>query len=273
MTETLTLTDASERLGVHYMTAYRYVRTGRLAAVKDGGQWRVTVSDLESFEANDTPTQRVDVTPPRLVKRLMAGDENGSFQILESAMASGADAEEVYLELLGPAMHQIGEQWASGDISIADEHVASSTALRVTSRLGQRVDSRGRNRGTVLLASVSGDYHFLPTAMIRDLLRFRGFNVLDLGANTPAESIIDMANTIGDDLIAIGIAATNPDSDEIVRSTLATVNAELDLPIVVGGAAFSGAEHIQSLGTCIPSMSGSEVLDIFETIYTEARSR
>jgi excisionase family DNA binding protein len=34
--ETLTLHEAAERLGVHYMTAYRYVRHGQLFATKVG---------------------------------------------------------------------------------------------------------------------------------------------------------------------------------------------------------------------------------------------
>jgi len=46
---TLSLRECAERLGVHYMTAYRYVRTGMLAAVKQGTEWRVAVEDLESF--------------------------------------------------------------------------------------------------------------------------------------------------------------------------------------------------------------------------------
>jgi excisionase family DNA binding protein len=44
----ITLTEAAELLGVHYMTAYKYVRTGRLAATKVGGGWRIS-SYLTAF--------------------------------------------------------------------------------------------------------------------------------------------------------------------------------------------------------------------------------
>jgi excisionase family DNA binding protein len=37
----LGLREAADRLGVHYMTAYRYVRTGRLPATRIGAQWWV----------------------------------------------------------------------------------------------------------------------------------------------------------------------------------------------------------------------------------------
>ena len=274
MTDTITLTDASERLGVHYMTAYRYVRTGRLAAHKAGGQWRVTTDDLEHFTADETPrAPRAQVLPPLIAERLIAGDENGTYQLIDDAMAAGATAEEVYLDLIGPAMTAIGERWHDGELSIADEHVASSTALRVVSRLGSRVAARGRSRGTILLASVAEDYHYLPTAMIRDLLRFRGFDVVDLGANTPAQSIIERAATIGDDLLAIGLASTNPGAQEVARQTLKTLGGTVNVPIVVGGGAFAGLDQIRSLGDCIPSESARHALEIFDDIHAKARAR
>ena len=39
----VTLHEAAKRLGVHYMTAYRYVRTGRLPAERDGAHWLIVV--------------------------------------------------------------------------------------------------------------------------------------------------------------------------------------------------------------------------------------
>ena len=42
----LGLQEAADRLGVHYMTAYRYVRTGRLPATRIGSQWWVDPDDL-----------------------------------------------------------------------------------------------------------------------------------------------------------------------------------------------------------------------------------
>ena len=45
-TEAISLREAAQRLGVHYMTAYRYVRTARLPARRDGQEWLIDPSDL-----------------------------------------------------------------------------------------------------------------------------------------------------------------------------------------------------------------------------------
>ena len=50
-TSPITLQEAADRLGVHYMTAYRYVRTGRLPAQRSGSQWLVDPKDLGAVGA------------------------------------------------------------------------------------------------------------------------------------------------------------------------------------------------------------------------------
>src|SRR6516225_8687883 len=42
----LSIEEAAARLGVHYMTIYRYVRIGRLPAERRGGRWRIREEDL-----------------------------------------------------------------------------------------------------------------------------------------------------------------------------------------------------------------------------------
>ena len=61
LAEPISLQEAASRLGVHYMTAYRYVRTGRLPARRDGAQWFVDVAGKmaeDSFEKYCRPGVR-----------------------------------------------------------------------------------------------------------------------------------------------------------------------------------------------------------------------
>ena len=48
--DVLNLKQVAQRLGVHYMTAYRYVRQGRLPARREGTAWVVDRADVERFE-------------------------------------------------------------------------------------------------------------------------------------------------------------------------------------------------------------------------------
>ena len=205
----LTLPEVADKLGVHYMTVYRYVRTGRLPAKRVRGAWQVDPADLAHVERSRQATRATGKAPSRarLEARLVASDEAGAWDVLEEALASGMEPDEVLLELIAPALHSIGQLWEQGKLSVADEHRASSVAARLISRLGARFARRGHRRGTVVLAAAPGELHGLPVAITANLLRWRGFDVVELGADTPAEAL---AETVAGepDLVAVGVACT-----------------------------------------------------------------
>jgi MerR family transcriptional regulator, light-induced transcriptional regulator len=79
--QSLSLQAAADRLGVHYMTMYRYVRLGLLPARKVSGSWQVDPADLEAFVApSQTPTARGEAPwAERLESRMVAGDVIGAW--------------------------------------------------------------------------------------------------------------------------------------------------------------------------------------------------
>jgi methanogenic corrinoid protein MtbC1 len=249
------------------MTAYRYVRTGRLAAAKEGSEWQVEEREVArllhegSQPAAPTRTRntRGAEYPRRLVERLITGDEAGSWTVVEHAMAAGMAPEQVYLDLLRPALHTIGERWADGEVSVAQEHQASAIALRLIGRLGPRFVRRGRKRGTILVGTPPEDVHGLPTALMTDLLKGRGFEVFDLGANVPSDSWV--STVVGlPRLSAIGLCATTSENDAAVRETIAALHRVTVVPIVLGGNAIRSAAHASGLGADAYSDSFAEAV-------------
>lgn len=49
--DTVNLKEAAHHLGVHYQTAYKWVRSGELVAVRVGGRYEVSTAAIERFEA------------------------------------------------------------------------------------------------------------------------------------------------------------------------------------------------------------------------------
>ena len=47
--EMLSLNEVAERLGLHYMTVYKYVRSGKLPGTKNDGSWEVAEKDLSTL--------------------------------------------------------------------------------------------------------------------------------------------------------------------------------------------------------------------------------
>jgi excisionase family DNA binding protein len=247
----ITLQEAAERLGVHYMTAYRYVRTGRLPASRDGVKWLVDPADLVRLAARGENRRRGAAwteAPRTLASRLVAADEAGSWAVLESALASGAEPDRVLLDLLGRALVEIGAGWAAGTLDVADEHRATAVAQRLVGRLGPRFARRGRKRGMIVLGAPAGDEHALPSAILSDVLRGARFEVHDLGADTPAESFAAAAAHT-ERLLGVMVGVTTPGNDRAVHQVLRTVRRSgVTAPLVAGGAAIENAAHAQRLG-------------------------
>jgi methanogenic corrinoid protein MtbC1 len=239
------------------MTAYRYVRTGRLAATRIGSQWWVDAHDLLAAAAGNavagrsrSETRRASraAAARRLEDRLVAGDEPGAWTIVEGRLGSGSDPDEILLDGLGEAMRSVGLGWEAGDYTVDDEHRATGVATRVVARLGARFTARGPKRGSVILGTPPHEMHGLPTAMAANVLRVRGYEVVDLGADVP-EGAFASAVTKLQRPLALAVAVTSGNHDDSVRAIRRAVHdVRPGLPVLVGGAAIAGEEHAARLG-------------------------
>ena len=250
MTESahLTLHEVSDELGVHYMTAYRYVRTGRLDAHKVGSGWQVSTAALERFReegATSEPSGTVtptEVVQGRLISRLIVADESGAWKLLEDALTSGHDPQSLYLDVLAPSMREIGERWAAGELTVADEHLASATVTRLLARLSPRMTRRGRKRGTVVIGAPAGDQHHLPSQFLADLVRGAGFQALSLGANSPSDSF-SQAALAHDDCVAIVVSCSAPGAPLVLPELLSDLREAVpQIPVICGGSGLTAEQ-------------------------------
>jgi len=242
------------------MTAYRYVRSGRLPAHQADGEWQVMVSDVEAFSAARkqrskpaTPAKRGSRAAADWVGRfetcLIAGDEVGAENLLDDALASGHDLFSLYLEVVSPALVSIGERWHRGELQIHEEHRASNIVARLFARVSARFAHRGPSRGTVVIGGPTGERHGLAITMVADLLRSRGWNVSDIGTDVPAAAFAQAVNGV-DQLRAVCIGVTLRESLTTARETVAAVKAVIshDVKVFAGGAAVDSDEVARSLG-------------------------
>lgn len=262
----LSLQQAADELGVHYMTAYRYVRLGKLAAVKSGGTWEVSRTALKEFStagAGQPAPKSTKAWESQLETVLLAGDERAAWMVVESALASGHEPEAIYSHMLAPALRAIGRHWQDGTIDVADEHRASLTATLLVGRLSPRFNRRGRTRGSIVVAAPPDDFHALAVMMVSDLIRSRGYETIDLGGAVPAESL-GLVVSCTDLLSAVAIVAFKPDNEPAIRASIATVRAVSDVPVFLGGHAVDGPNHARGLGATAYAEDVDDLLGVLD---------
>jgi methanogenic corrinoid protein MtbC1 len=195
---------------------------------------------------------------------LVQGDAAEAWRLVQAALGSAYNPEDLYFDVLGPAMRRVGDDWAAGRLDVADEDRATVVMLRLVGRLGPLFARRGTTRGAIVLGAPSGDPHGLATALVADPLRGRGFSITDLGANTPAAS---WAHTLAGTprVVGVGVVVSTPVDDALVAATIATVKAHHDRPVVLGGASMRDEAHAIALGGDIWTTSARQAVDHFDT--------
>ena len=233
----LDLQTAADALGVHYQTAYRWVRTGKLAARVVDGKYQVDRSALEAVEtARSAPrapappsSRRLTAAAERVHAALVAGDEAAVRQSVTTLVEEGAPIIEVIQKVIVPPLVKIGADWHDGLLTIWVEHRASAIVERILGGLAP--NPRGRRRGTVMVAAVSGDFHSLPTSMAAVALRDDNWAVEHLGANMPPEELLRFC--VEHDVDVAVLSSTNPDTAELAADTAERLRAA-GTPVVLG---------------------------------------
>lgn len=234
----LELKAAAAALGVHYQTAYRWVRTGRLPAHLVDGRYLVSRRDVDAVLAHRrTPaapaapsTGRVERQAERMHAALVDGDEPTVRAIARRLVDEGTTLVDLIQAVLVPPLIRIGQDWHEGRLTIWVEHRASAIVERTLGELSP--NPRGRRKGTAVVAAVSGDRHSLPTTMATVALREANWHVHHLGADMPADEIVHFCDEHDVDVVVISV--TNPDVSERARVTGERLRAQ-GIASVVGG--------------------------------------
>jgi methanogenic corrinoid protein MtbC1 len=236
--ESVDLQHAADELGVHYQTAYRWVRNGTLPAQLVAGRYVVSRRDIA--EVTDRRT-RASAPPPPSAKRLaraatrmhealVVGDEATARQLGRSLVDEGTPVVELIQHVLVPPLVQIGADWHAGRLTIWVEHRASAIVERLLGELSP--NPRGRRRGRVVVAAVSGDMHSLPTSMAAVTLREDNWVVDHLGADMPPDELVRFC--VEHDVDVAVLSSTNPVTADLAADTAERIRA-VGTPVVLGG--------------------------------------
>jgi excisionase family DNA binding protein len=234
----LTLDDVASHLGVHYQTVYRWVRADRLKARKMRGSYVVQPRDLDAFvAARDTParppapsTDRLDRQRDAMLDALLDGNETDARTIARTLISNGTSVTTLISKVLVPPLIEIGARWHERELAIFVEHRASAIVERMLGDISP--NPRGRRRGRVVVAAVSGDHHSLPTAMATAALREDNWHVEHLGSDMPIDEIVAFAET--HDIDVAVISATTSKRRRLAEEARRALADGPGIPTLVG---------------------------------------
>jgi PAS domain S-box-containing protein len=168
---------------------------------------------------------------------LWAGDLAGAEDVATKAFRRGEGVAAVYERMITPALHQVGALWSSGELTVADEHLATEATLRAMAGVFALADPRelpADTRRSIVTATADGERHGVGLRMAADALELAGHEVIHCGVDTPLDDLVGLATSSRADAVAISF--TMACSGDGLAATAARIwSAAPTMPLIVGG--------------------------------------
>ncbi len=250
----LTTKEVARLLSVSEATIKRWADDGLIQSDKTvGGHRRFGLAGVARFqrERGAAPERTAAKSAPKpaskekfstslLFQHLIAGHEDETRALLINAYLQGTSLASLFDRAVSRAMHQIGDLWYRGELTIADEHLATQTAIAALQNLRSVLHLAAASELKALICGVEGDLHELPIHLSQVLLENDGWDVINLGPNTPFFAVTDALAKHRPRLLCIS-AKLMTDPDRLARDYVQVHKAasKLGSAIVLGGDGFA----------------------------------
>jgi methanogenic corrinoid protein MtbC1 len=178
---------------------------------------------------------------------LLEGREDDAAASLIQPYLRGLGLAEIFDRLFYETMNLIGELWYSGDLTIAQEHLATHTAMSALRALRRDLDAPYEAALTAICCSVEDDFHELPVYLAQIIFESEACRVVNLGANTPFFALEEAINQHQPGIACISsIVLFHRDRSVHEYKGFHRMAGQLGIALVLGGRGFTADENARS---------------------------
>ncbi|MBT8341713.1 MAG: methionine synthase [Desulfatitalea sp.] len=167
--------------------------------------------------------------------------EDKAYELTRRYIDEGKAAEEIF-SAYQAAMEQIGQRFEAGTYFVPELIMAGEmmkTGAEIIKPFLSQEDGRKETRktGKFLLATVEGDIHDIGKDIVGMMMQVNGFEVMDLGVDVPAATIVAEARAFQPDIIGLsGLLTLAFDPMKKCVDHLTEAGLRADYKVIIGGA-------------------------------------
>lgn len=166
-------------------------------------------------------------------------EKPGVKDLVRKAVDEQISVSKILKEGLIAGMEIVGKKFTDGEYFVPDMLLsaqAMKSGMQILEPLLKGDDTK--KLGTVIIGTVKGDMHDIGKNLVRMMLEGGGFEVIDLGINTPPEKFIEKAKEYPRAII--GMSALLTTTMENMRTSIKALRDNgLENKVIIGGAATS----------------------------------
>jgi methanogenic corrinoid protein MtbC1 len=160
-------------------------------------------------------------------------------ELTEQALKGNVDPMLV-LDALSSGMRQVERQYVARELELADVIWSAEVMKKAMDVIQARLQANGQqvpSLGTVVFGTVEGDIHDLGKNIVSMFLTARGFRVIDLGVDVPAERFVEAVRLYHPDILAMSaLLTTTAQNTRQVIQALEAAGLRSSVRVIVGGA-------------------------------------
>ena len=155
----------------------------------------------------------------------------------QEALDRGVIAEEI-ISVLSEGMDVVGEMYQTGEYFVTSLIIAGETMKEALEVLEPHLSGQGgAKHGKIVMATVAGDIHDIGKNIFTTLMGTAGFEVIDLGVDVSAETIVAAVREHSPDILGLSaLLTTNLEQFPLIVEMLEKEGLRSMVKIVVGGA-------------------------------------
>lgn len=190
-------------------------------------------------EAAEPDGAALDEDLSRLMfETLLAGYAETAAESLVGLRRRGHSVARIADAVLCPALRRVGDLWHAGELSVAEEHLATRTALTAVQTLRDALRLNVGDRAAICCA-VEDDYHELPVHLAALTLEGLGWGVVNLGTSTPFYALAEAVERFAPRIICVASTVFNhPDRAAREYGEFKRAAERAGASVVLGGAGF-----------------------------------
>ena len=204
----------------------------------------------QNFSSSERRTEIVDLAwrnedvETRIVYALVHGHDDYIVEDTKSILTTVGNALDVIEGPLMNGMNEVGDLFAQGKMFLPQVVKSARVMKKAVAYLEPFIEPRGDDGvftiPKIVLATVRGDVHDIGKKIVGVVLECNGYDVIDLGVMSPAQSIIDTA--LEQNAVAIGLSGLiTPSLKEMEYVATEMTKQNLTIPLLIGGATTSKA--------------------------------
>jgi 5-methyltetrahydrofolate--homocysteine methyltransferase len=189
----------------------------------------------------------------------------GVTELVNEAIEKRIDPKMIVVEGLTKAMEEVGEKFERKEYLIPDM-LASAECVGVAMDIltPHLIRSGVESKGKFVIATVAGDLHDIGKNIVAIMLKGQGYEVIDLGADVSADSIIDAVKQDG--VLFLGLSAlltTTMREMEQVINQMREEGVRDSVQVFIGGAPTSQG-YAEKIGADAHCKDAFQLVDILK---------